>query len=366
MEWNRGGSLLKLQSDVDALLPQAPASVADESGQPRFGTYQGGLDAVDLTRLAEGHRPSLPFRVLKHKRWLYSFIATAEVVAVQAVADLTYTSNAFTLIADLKEKRILVDDGWLGLPGPLVRVSEKPGAGLDVRFRHAVAELRAWRPSSDERYHLSARIGPRVPLLKPKLEIQASLLAAGAPPPLTVIAPVEGDGTVNVTQKWAGMLAFGNLWAKGKRFILDGGVGGLDYTHGYLARHTAWRWGFMCGRLADGSPVGVNLVEGFNETRSDVNENALWLGGKLYPLGRARFRWNKADPLDRWTVETTDGRVQLEFTPIGAHREERDLRVVKSHFVQPVGLFNGFVEADGQKHVVKDVPGVTEDQDILW
>ena len=210
------------------------------------------------------------------------------------------------------------------------------------------------------------RVGPRLPLIKPRLEVDASLLAAGAAPPLTVIAPVGGDGTVNVTQKWAGMLAFGNLWAKGKRFVLDGGVGGLDYTHGYLARHTAWRWGFMCGRLPDGSPVGLNLVQGFNETRDDVNENALWLGGKLLPVGRARFEWNKNDPLDRWSVETLDGAVNLTFQPIGAHREERDLKVVKSHFVQPVGLYNGYLEVDGTRYEIKDVPGVTEDQDILW
>lgn len=351
---------------MEAALPQSPTSIADELGQPRYGTYQGGVDAVDLSRLADAHRPSLAMRPLKHKRWLYSFVATAEVIAIQSVADLTYTSNAFTVVVDLKDKRVLVDESWLGLPGPFARVSEKPGAGLEVKFKHAVAELSASRPSSADRYHLTSRIGPRVPLLKPKLEIDASLLAAGAPPPLTVIAPVGGDGTVNVTMKWAGMLAFGSLWARGKRFVLDGGVGGIDYTHGYLARHTAWRWGFMCGRLADGSVVGINLVEGFNETRDDVNENALWLGGQLFPLGRARFSWNKADPLDRWHVETTDGKVQLDFTPIGAHREDRDLKVVKSHFVQPVGLFNGFVEVNGTKHLVKDVPGVTEDQDILW
>ncbi|MBK7863605.1 MAG: DUF2804 domain-containing protein [Archangiaceae bacterium] len=357
---------IKLRAILDAALPQAPASVADELGEPRFGTYQGGLDQVDLTRLGAAHRPSRAMRPLRHKRWLYSFISTAEVIAIQSVADLTYTANAFTVVVDLKDRRVLVDESWLGLPGPFARVSGRPGAGLDVKFVGPTAMLEASRPSSDDRYHLSARVGPRVPLLKPKLEVEASLLAAGAPPPLTVIAPVNGDGTINVTQKWAGMLAFGNLYARGRRFVLDGGVGGLDYTHGYLARRTAWRWAFMCGRLADGSPVGLNLVEGFNETRDDVNENALWLGGKVLPLSRARFSWNKSDPLQPWSVETHGGEVKLGFTPIGAHSEERDLKVVKSHFVQPVGLFSGSLEIDGVRHEVRDMPGVTEDQDILW
>jgi hypothetical protein len=162
------------------------------------------------------------------------------------------------------------------------------------------------------------------------------------------------------------MLTFGSLWARGRRYVLDGGVGGLDYTHGYLARHTAWRWAFMCGRLDDGNPVGMNLVEGFNEGRTDVNENAVWLDGQVHPVGRARFSWNKADPLDAWTVETLDGAVRLRFVPIGAHREERDLVLVKSHFVQPVGLFSGTLNIDGRTRTVKDVAGVTEDQDILW
>jgi hypothetical protein len=350
---------------VDGALPQAPAQVADDAGQPRFGTYQGGLDAVELSTLAGAHRPLLPLRLVRHKRWVYSFIATREVIALQSIADLTYTSNSFALVADLVEKRILVDESYLGLPGPLASVSSQPGAGLHARFRAATADLSTSRPHGDDRYRLKARLGPRVPLLTPKLELDASLLAAGAPPPLTVIAPVE-NGPINVTQKWAGLLAFGHLWAKGKRFVLDGGVGGFDYTHGYLARHTAWRWGFMCGRLEDGSPVGLNLVEGFNETRSDVNENAVWIDGRVHPVGRARFEWNKNDPLDAWTIETADGAVKLKFLPIGAHREERDLKLVKSHFVQPVGLFRGTLTIDGRTHPIDDVPGVTEDQDILW
>jgi hypothetical protein len=110
----------------------------------------------------------------------------------------------------------------------------------------------------------------------------------------------------------------------------------------------------------------LNLVEGFNDARADVNENAVWLDGRVHPVGRARFRWNESDPLDAWDVETVDGAVKLHFLPVGAHHEERDLVVVKSHFVQPVGLFRGTLEINGRTHVIDDVPGVTEDQDILW
>ena len=116
---------------------------------------------------------------------------------------------------------------------------------------------------------------------------RGELLVAGGPPALTLIAPVEGDGLVNVTQKRGGLLALGSLEVGGKRFRLDGGVGGLDYTQGYMARHTSWRWAFAAGRLADGTPVGFNFAEGFNES-TEHNENGLLGGGSALPTGARR------------------------------------------------------------------------------
>ncbi len=346
-------------------LPSAPHSVEDALGAPRFGTYQGSLDAVKLGALRGEWQPSALERLVVHKRWLYGFVATREVAALFAVVDLGYTSSAFVMAVDFVTQRVLVDSGRLGPPRPLVRVNEYVGAGLEVGLRLPGAEFRASRPFGDERYHLDVRLGLGTPLVRPSLVMHADLLAAGAAPPLTVIAPVEG-GRVNVTQKWGGLQAFGELEAGGKRYRLEGGVGGLDSTHGYLARRTAWRWAFVCGRLSDGSPVGINLVEGFNESRDDVNENAVWLGDRLFAVGRARFEWNHDDVLDRWRVTTVDGALELTFRPIAAHRELRDLVLVRSRFSQPVGKWSGTLRLDGQTYTLEEQPGVAEDQDVLW
>lgn len=343
-------------------LPQAPSAFTASDGTPHFGTYAGGFPRVDLGMLSG--RYQLPFhqRLLKHKKWLYTFVATPEVIALSAVVDVGYASNAFVSVVDLREGRVLVDASFLGPPRPLVTVNDCAGPGLEVAFRVPGAHLRAARLQGDDRYHWSARLG----LLSRTLTLDCTLLAGGAPAPLSVVAPVPGDGRINVTQKWAGLLTSGTLMAKGRNFSLDGGVGGMDSTHGYLARRTAWRWGFGCGRLGDGSPVGFNCVEGFNETRDDVNENALWLGGALHPLGRARFSYDKADVLAPWTLATTDGALALTFKPLAAHREARDLKLVKSWFVQPIGTWTGTVTLEGTSHALQGVPGVAEDQDILW
>jgi hypothetical protein len=120
------------------------------------------------------------------------------------------------------------------------------------------------------------------------------------------------------------------------------------------------------GRLADGAPFGFNLAAGFNETDASSNENALWCGGRLLPLGRARFEFNKRDVLDEWRVSTDDGALQLRFQPIFAHREDRDYRVVQSHFAQPIGLFQGTVKLPDRTVEVVNLGGVTEDQDVRW
>ena len=346
-------------------LPPAPQLVNDAAGAPRFGTFEGSLEAVNLRALRPPWQPERLQRLAMHKKWFYTFVATREVAALFAVVDLGYSSNAFALAIDYGTQRVLADVGVVGLPAPQVEVNAHVGAGLQARFRSPGVKLRAWRHFGDERYHLEARLGLGAPLRKPKLTLQADLLAAGAGQPLPVIAP--GDkGIVNVTQKWAGLLTSGFLEAGGRRYSLDGGVGGVDSTHGYLARRTAWRWAFVCGRLDDGRALGINLVEGFNEARDDVNENALWLGSRLVPLGRARFSWNRDDVLDRWQVTTTDGVLELTFKPIAVHKEVRDLVFVRSRFLQPVGLWSGTIRLDDQVLRFEGAPGVAEDQSVVW
>lgn len=348
-----------------SLLPAVPQSVATTQGEPCFGKYQGELPEVDLGRLRGRWALAVAARLLKRKRWLYTFAATPEVAALFAVVDLGYTSSAFAVAVDLKERRPLCDVSFLGAPGPLVEVSDRPGAGLTASFRTLGGRLSARRGEDDERYQLEVDVSRVRTGSLQTFQWRGELLVAGGPPALTLIAPVEGDGLVNVTQKRGGLLALGSLEVGGKTFRLDGGVGGLDYTQGYLARHTAWRWAFAAGRLADGTPIGFNFAEGFNE-KDGHNESGFWVGDRLYPLAHARFEYDPKELLDPWRVTTVDGAVDLRFKPIYVHRDEKDLRLVVSHFAQPVGLFEGTVKAGGRTYTLSNVPGVTEEQDMIW
>jgi hypothetical protein len=344
--------------------PTAPERVPDAAGRPCYGTYQGEVAQVrlDLLRPPEGVPAWL--RPLRRKAWVYALVDTPEVILATAVVDLGYASNAFLTVVDLREKRALVDFGAVGLPAPFAAVNDRPARGLHAHFRSPGAWLQLARGETSGPLRLKAELAPFRTGGAGRLALALEVRTEGAPPPLTLVAPVPGGG-INVTTKSGGLLASGSLDVGGRRVGLDGGVAGLDNTIGLPARRTSWRWAMGAGRLEDGRPVSFNLVEGFNEAEG-ANENAVWVGGALHPLGRAQVGFGRDDPLGLWRLETLDGSLSLRFRPLHLHREERNLGLVQSRFWQLQGFFVGTVRAGEELLRLSDLPGVTEDQDVLW
>jgi hypothetical protein len=331
-------------------LLNAPDSAIDPSTHAaRFGSYRGGIPRVDLGPLAPRRRDAL----LRNKRWVYVAMATEDVFVALAVVHLGYAANLFALALDARAKRLLFDKSMLGPPFAC-RVGDTAGAGCTASFRVGRTHVSITRPRSRSTYDVDARFGT--------LRLRAKLDAASAPPPLTAIAPIPG-GIVNVTEKRALLEAEGELTVGRERRSLDGGLAGYDYTNGLLARRTAWRWAFLLGRAKSGEKVGVNLVEGF----VGEAECGVWVDGELHPLAEGRFDWNERDPLTPWHVTTADGSTDLRFVPGAVHAEKKNLGVIASRFIQPVGTYTGTIAIPGRAPLVIDrALGVTEDQDVKW
>ncbi len=114
------------------------------------------------------------------------------------------------------------------------------------------------------------------------------------------------------------------------------------------------------GRTNGGEPIGFNFVEGF----VGVAECAAFFGGQVHPLGEPRFDFEPARPERPWTLRA-DG-IDLTFDVGAVHAQNTNLGLVRSRFLQPVGTFRGTIRI-GDRHVDLDgVPGVVEDQDVLW
>ncbi len=330
------------------ILAAPPASVLSTStGALEEGAFRGPLPRVDL-----GPGESPLFRLAHHKKWTYLAIATDELLIGVAIVDLGYVANAFAFAFE-KGRGMVIDRSAIGPPFA-VRVSDDAEEGALARFALGGTRLCVERPVGSSAYDVDLRAKG--------IEVRARLDTLGAPPPVAVIAKLPG-GCVNTTQKRALLPVTGTAILDGRTFRLDGGLAGIDYTHGFLARHTAWKWAFLLGRARSGEKVAINLVEGF----VGEAECAVWVDDDLVPVGEGRFEFDAARPMDLWRVHTRCGAVDLAFEPGGVHAEEKNLGLVRSRFLQVAGTYRGTITLPGRAPLVLDAAlGVTEEQDVLW
>jgi hypothetical protein len=332
-------------------LEPAPHAVIDERGRPRFGSYVGAVPRVDLSRVAG----SPLRRVKREKRWVYVGIASEDAYVALLIARLGYAANVFAYALDAKSMRMIATRSLLAPPMSCrVESGMRAPTVAELEFRGSHASVT--RGDREGSFVVSANLRG--------FELNATLDARDAPPAITAIAPVgaSADKLVNTTEKRTLLTADGELRVDGKSRALVGALAGYDYTHGLLARRTAWRWAFGLGRAKSGERVAFNLVQGF----VGEAECALWIEGELFPLAEGRFAFDAANPLSEWRVSTADGALDLRFAPGGMHSEATNLGVVSSHFVQPSGAFRGTIRAKGRTYEIERILGVTEDQDVLW
>ncbi len=336
-------------------LAPPPSSILDPATHaPRVGSYRGDLPRVDLSPLGK----DALFRVTHHKRWVYFAIQAGELFIGAAMVNLGYVSSCFYFVFDRGERRMLLDRSLLG-PSFLARVNDLPGEGCEASVHHPLVRTRVSfaRPAGGGEGHATIR--------SPALTLDAHLGTRGIPPGIGAVAAIEGppSGLLNTTQKAALFPVTGEIVIEGRRRSLDGGLAGYDYTNGYLARRTSWKWAFLMGRAKSGEAVAMNLVEGF----VGEAECALWIDGALFPLAEGRFDFDAARPLQPWKVKTADGGADLRFEPGGIHEEHKNFGVIASRFVQPVGSFSGTIAVEGRGPIELDqVLGVVEDQAVLW
>ncbi|MGZ3477732.1 MAG: DUF2804 domain-containing protein [Polyangiales bacterium] len=325
-------------------LAAPPPYVVSKEGMLQSGSFRGSLPHVDLAPLKMGRL----YRMLHHKRWVYLAIATDELFVGLAVVDLGYVKNSFAFVYE--NGRMVVDRSAIG--HPLVgEVGNGIGPGFYARFKTSTVHVDVRRPGGSlviEAHH-------------PGLDLRAELDGDSKHPALSAIGPVP-NGIVDATEKQALLRVRGELRVEGRTRSLDGARGGWDYTHGYLARHTQWRWGYLLGRARGDVPIAMNFVEGF----LGENECGVWVGDELHPVGEGRFEFDPREPLAPWKVRSVDGAVDLRFLPGGMHAESNDFRIVRSKFVQPVGRYEGTIRVGGRTYEIDRALGVAEDQDVLW
>ena len=330
--------------DHDAVTP-APASFRDSAtGGPAFGAYAGPLPRVDLGAIG------IRDRITRRKRWVYAAVTTDEVWASFAIVRTGYAATAFGFVYDLASRRMLVDRTVLGLAAT-TRVADDPHAeGELARFSFGKTELTFTRAG----HELEARVR-----FGGDFELEVTLDESQGPRALTAIASL-GEGLWNATEKRVLLPTRGRGKVGSRALSFEAARGGYDYTHGLLPRHTEWRWAFAQGKTTTGEPIGFNLVQGF----VGGAECAGFTADDVAPLAEPMFAFDRDAPEKPWRLKSAD--LDLTFEVGGVHAQYTNLLLVKSRFIQPVGVYSGTVRIGGRTHEVARLPGVVEDQDVLW
>lgn len=337
-------------------LAKVPAQLVTKKGQPRVGTYAGGVSQV---LLSTGDTPALDrlAKLFTQKRWQFVTLSTGDLLFSAALVDAGILGKVFVSLADLKTGETLVDESFMAASKLNLSVNDRPGKGASAFYRGTGGVFELSRPEAGTKYQLQVEVQG--------LKIRASLDTAGGPQPLSVVGQAVPTGPV-FTQKTNLLRAQGSLRLGESTYALQDALAGLDFTSGFLPRITEWRWAFALGRLGDGTPLGLNLAEGNN--LGGQLENALWIGNRLFGLGPVEFDYISTHYGVPWKITAPDGSVDLEFQPRAIHREEQQLVVAESRFAQLSGLYRGTLRhpRTGETLTLEAVPGLAEDQRVRW
>lgn len=156
--------------------------------------------------------------------------------------------------------------------------------------------------------------------------------------------------------------ASGSIVVGSRKMVLERGacIVLIDEQKTYYPYSSFWKWGTAAGYNDNGKLLGFNLCQNIIADDEDFNENCFWVDGKIFCLKAARFEYDKI--MDPWIIKTTDGKLNLSFTPLDERAEKINVAgIISSDFHQPFGLYNGSFKDDrGAVHPIKDFFGLAE------
>ena len=331
--------------DASTPLSDSPPRALFEGGRLRAGRY---LSPIPDPRFPP--RRGARFRL---KEWHYLSVTTDRYFVALALVQLGYAANAFAYLVDR-------DD-----PSKFIEFESLSPLGLALDFGVGSSRGRSlWRQRRAHLEILSAPSGWKIELdlplggsrLRGTIEVDAGEA-------LCLAAPLAHDRSV-YTHKAAALKARGALELAGDAIDLEGGLAVVDWTRSEADHRTKWKWASFSHRDAAGRRLGLNLSDGvYVDAHGDSPENAWWMEGKVEALGGVHFELPPDPTRGEWRVRSRRGdEVDLRFRPLGARELHLDLKLLKSDFVQPFGVFEGRVR--GQP--IEGAFGVVEDHLSVW
>lgn len=147
-------------------------------------------------------------------------------------------------------------------------------------------------------------------------------------------------------------------------------LGTLDWGRGVWTYKNTWYWASLSAKDEKGIPFGFNLGYGFGDN-SKASENMIFYDGVAHKTEHVIFKipTSKYEHLylKPWSIESSDDRINLTFTPILDRVDNTNALVIASFQHQVFGCFNGtLVKDNGEIIQVNNKLGFAERVTNKW
>ena len=293
-----------------------------------------------FSMVKEYDRKAIKARKSRIKEWDYYYIGNEEYGIALTVSDNSYMNLMSVSLLNFKEKWEhtksyiqFFSNGKVNLPS-----SSKIG---NINFKSKKCEMNFYNDGTQR--HLVVKFKD----LKDKKDFECDVILKESMDDSIVIAtPFNKDKHFYYNQKINCLKASGYAKFGEEVYSLDNCYGVLDWGRGVWTYSNTWYWSSMSGEF-NGNVIGFNLGYGFGDT-SKASENVFFFKDKAYKLNDVSFNIPKdgtkeIDYMSPWHFTSSDGLIDMTFTPIIDRFAALDVIVLKSIQHQVFGKFSGFL-----------------------
>lgn len=330
------------------------------NGQPIYGLFPQGVECLnyldyDLRTTMDRKRSNLTKR-LKFNQFQFISLISPELIVGVAIVNLKLVSNAFIYLYEPKTGAF-EEFSFLQPFAKNTQIDPTPNNGNSF-FSKGNNSFSIIATSTPGIRQLKVKIGKNV-------TIDATIDESTHYNPLAVCTRAGYNGWV-FTQKSTAQTCNGTVkWGENTYDLKQiKALAAVDWTGGFMRKHTFWNWGSLSHRLDDGRLLGFNLAAGVNETGH--SENAVWLDGRMIKVDMVDFQFDRYQRDNSWALRSADGIIDLHFTPAGQRSDKTNAGFIASNFTQFFGRFHGEIHLPNESIHLQEAWGLTEDHFAKW
>ena len=337
-----------------------PEKMVEKDGTINFGTFKTpfrNANILDAPLYLSSHKVPAFWKKFRLKEWQHFGIITPTHYFGMVIFDAKFMGVSFFYAYDrIENKRF---EHSVQLPGVASRVASQVYDD-SCEFKKKGYRLYIENRLNEGFHKIIIDIeGKRsLPSVKGEIKIFEDLNTIE---PLVQVSPVTSFRpfyTHKVAAPAEGMIKLGD-----KEIVIDRkrDVALMDEQKTYYPYSSFWKWSTAAGYNEYGELLAFNLCQNMITDDEDHNENCMWVDGKIHCLKAARFKFEKDNVLRPWEVKTTDGHLDLLFTPSGERAEKISVGLIVSDFHQPFGMYNGrFKDENNRIYPITNCFGLAE------